>query len=377
MGSSMSCGEDGQGGDSNGTYSFALQGAGMAIIAACSSLGAGFSFWVAHVKQTETTQNAKAKFKCIASLLVALKGLGTGVTISTALIHLIAEAFESFEENCWVEKTGYDAWPMVFAMIGIIILGGVDFHARRVQVEEQANRASIKYGSNDETRRSASRLNPEALMDVDHGHGHGNHHHGHHDHQSNTGSPSVETSTNRMQMNTQSIEEPPADDDIEEKRRTAALMEGSVVTHSIIIGLDLGLQNADGWRGLVVALAFHQFFEGIALAQVIAEAHYGSLMRSAVALFVFVCTTPSGVAVGMIVRAATGADETPTGVTTLIGILNSLCGGFLLYIGMINLLVPWFVQDQALLRASRAYAVNGWCFVAIGMAAMAIVGIWA
>ena len=61
------------------SYSFGLQGAGIAILFAVSLLGAGVSFLIAHKHLTSQTQ-----LRAIAVLLLALKGLGTGVTISTA-----------------------------------------------------------------------------------------------------------------------------------------------------------------------------------------------------------------------------------------------------------------------------------------------------
>jgi len=332
-------------------YNVALQGAGIAIVAAASALGASVSFWIAHAKQ-----RGGKELVCLARLLTLLKGLGTGVCISTALIHLIAEASDNFgpepEGNNWSEITGYDSWNMVFALIGILLMGIAEFFTRRTHLFSETSVGN-------ETRAKDETGSPEALMDVDHGHGHGHEHGG-------------ECSKNEADSSSFTTSNP-----ISSKRTSALMMEVSVLTHSVMVGLTLGLQTEEGWKPLVVAILFHQFFEGIALAQVIAEARYESLWRSLLALLAFVLTTPIGIAIGMIVIVSTGERELTIGVRTLLGILNSVCGGFLLYIGMINLLNGWFVQDKGILRAEGIYALLGWTGVTLGMAAMAIIGIWA
>ena len=52
------------------------------------------------------------------------------------------------------------------------------------------------------------------------------------------------------------------------------LVEGTILAHSVLIGLDLGLQDKAGWVPLITALCFHQFFEGFALGQVLLEAKF-------------------------------------------------------------------------------------------------------
>lgn len=338
--------------DDTSKYNYALQGAGLVIVASASALGAGFSYWIAHAKR-----HGGKELVFVAKLLSLLKGMGTGVAISTALIHLIGEAYDGFEAAGW--SCIYDSWPMVFALIGIFLIAFSEFMARRMHAESGTHQSDNQKAGTSDTRRT----DPEALLDVDHGHGHVPKH----DVPEAAPSPSPSKDTDSFISSKE----------ITSKRTAAAMMELSVVTHSVIVGLDLGLRNESAWSTFVVAVLFHQFFEGIALAQVVAEARYESLLRAMLALGAFVLTTPLGIAIGMIVRATTGVNSTPTGVDLLLAILNSLCGGFLLYVGMVNLLSSWFVQDANFLRATAPYAVLGWVGLAMGMAAMAIIGIWA
>ena len=58
--------------------------------------------------------------KALNAIEITLKGCGVGVIISTALIHLIGEAYEYFEDAKWSET--YEQWPMVFAMGGMFAM---------------------------------------------------------------------------------------------------------------------------------------------------------------------------------------------------------------------------------------------------------------
>lgn len=75
----------------------------------------------------------------------------------------------------------------------------------------------------------------------------------------------------------------------EEKAQTSSpvlmlsLLEGGVVVHSIVIGMNMGVMTDDhsALIGLIVALSFHQFFEGHASALRLSEQtfHFGSCLR--------------------------------------------------------------------------------------------------
>ena len=45
----------------------------------------------------------------------------------------------------------------------------------------------------------------------------------------------------------------------------------------MLVGFDLGIQDRDTWRTLIIAICFHQFFEGFALGQIILEARFGAV----------------------------------------------------------------------------------------------------
>ena len=120
------------------------------------------------------------------------------------------------------------------------------------------------------------------------------------------------------------------------KRTIAAyLLEFSVTVHSIFIGLTTGIVGQNQFKALIVALVFHQMFEGVALGARIAEAEFGTRSEEAAMILVFALSAPLGMAIGIGV-----ASINPNGATYnyAAGTLNSVCAGILIYIGMLLML---------------------------------------
>ena len=61
------------------------------------------------------------------------------------------------------------------------------------------------------------------------------------------------------------------------------MLQFGIVVHSVIIGMDLGVrtQKPSAIVGLMIALCFHQFFEGLGLGSCIAYVmhEHGSVMQ--------------------------------------------------------------------------------------------------
>ena len=74
------------------------------------------------------------------------------------------------------------------------------------------------------------------------------------------------------------------------------------MTHSVLVGLGQGTStNKCTVTTLLVALIFHQIFEGIALGSCIVEAAY-SLTTTLLFGGLFAITTPFGIALGLAIR---------------------------------------------------------------------------
>lgn len=303
-------------------YKVKEQIGGLFLIIFVSFLGVTLSFLL-----SRGTPGPKVKL-----LLMLFKGIGTGVLISTAMVHLINEAYET------IGGFGYDALPMVIAMFAMYIMALFDFYSSRLSA-----RVNTCKGVPDNTAPSSNPdiTDPERQIDFGHGHSHS----------------SSEGTTWRQ----------------------AVLVEGSVLTHSVVVGYTLGLQKSHTWATLVIAISFHQFFEGIALGQVVVSAGDVSNSKKVMTLIFYSLTTAIGIGLGIMTVLAYDSDGDPTkGLNILIGVLNSVCGGMLLYLGIVHLFWAWIINNNELHSSpSPSHAFVGFTGVFLGMGAMDLIGVWA
>ncbi len=392
-----------------GGYNLSLQIAGIFILILTSFLGMSLAFLMEHLKERRGGKSAAASWQARALhvTVVALRGIGVGVIISTALIHLIGEAYvsrvnsphstlhslplpphtslslssspsalrltvcllsrgglvrpsflgpaggrarenqEYFKETAFGEV--YEQWPMVFAMAGMFVMSLLEFLHHRVDAKAcpvldlaaPSVTPSFRTAAAAADSAKASVTNPLTSQEGEEGKGDGR-----------------EGGTARQQRN-------------------AVLVEGSILIHSVLIGFDLGLQPERQWAPLVCAIAFHQFFEGFAIGQVVLEARFGLLKKSLMILF-YSLTTSVGVCIGIGVTLGNSYDGGSQAANVTIAVINSICGGFLLFMGMSIFWVDWFVNNAAMHREESALAPSaGFLGVLFGMVAMAVIGMWA
>ncbi|KAH3744463.1 zinc transporter 8 [Pelomyxa schiedti] len=145
----------------------------------------------------------------------------------------------------------------------------------------------------------------------------------------------------------------------------AHILELGIALHSVIIGLALGVStDAADVRALIIALSFHQFFEGIALGVCILEAKL-SLFRTAFMVGIFSVTTPLGIGIGIAIGEVNSKTE---------GILESLSAGILLYMALVDMVSEDFQKTGGHPVLYRFVLVAAFL---VGSAAMAIIGMWA
>ncbi|KAF9941199.1 high-affinity Zn(2+) transporter zrt1 [Mortierella alpina] len=163
--------------------------------------------------------------------------------------------------------------------------------------------------------------------------------------------------------------------DVSQRRISTYILEAGVASHSIVIGVALGVSSDAEFTGLLVALVFHQFFEGFALGARIAELDFESTMNHYLLALVFSLTTPIGAALGIVISSS----YDPRSVAALLteGILDAISTGILLYMGYVNLLAVEFNLSGEIRRESNK--IKAMCFLALwmGVAVMAIIGIYA
>ena len=120
----------------------------------------------------------------------------------------------------------------------------------------------------------------------------------------------------------------------------AYMMEISVAIHSIIIGIALGSlagpAQLPALEALIIAICFHQFFEGLGLGTVIESARLHLGMKKIIIFAItFALTVPVGVMIGIVITnaevATTGDDQTAPQQNIsqeyTLGCLNAIAAG--------------------------------------------------
>ncbi|KFK29911.1 hypothetical protein AALP_AA7G194400 [Arabis alpina] len=151
------------------------------------------------------------------------------------------------------------------------------------------------------------------------------------------------------------------------------ILEMGIVSHSIIIGISLGVSHSPCTiRPLLVALSFHQFFEGFALGGCVAEARL-TPRGSAMMAFFFAVTTPIGVAVGTAIASSYNSYSVAALVAE--GVLDSLSAGILVYMALVDLIAADFLSKK--MSVDFKIQVVSYCFLFLGAGMMSALAIWA
>ncbi|KAK7187070.1 hypothetical protein DPSP01_005871 [Paraphaeosphaeria sporulosa] len=172
------------------------------------------------------------------------------------------------------------------------------------------------------------------------------------------------------------VEEAPVDPALLKKLSSQiTLIEGGILFHSVFVGMTISL-TADGFIVLLVAIVFHQAFEGLGLGSRIAAVPYPKGSWKPWALVVaFGTTAPFGQALGLAVGNAFDP-ESPLGLI-LIGTFNAISSGLLLYAALVDLLAEDFLSEEAQHTLTGSMKKKAFCYVLIGAAGMSIVGAFA
>ncbi|KAG8094544.1 hypothetical protein GUJ93_ZPchr0012g20787 [Zizania palustris] len=151
------------------------------------------------------------------------------------------------------------------------------------------------------------------------------------------------------------------------------ILELGIVSHSVIIGLSLGVSESPCTiKPLVAALSFHQFFEGFALGGCISEAQLKNFSAFMMAFF-FAITTPAGISVG----TAIASFYNPNSPRALVveGILDSMSAGILIYMALVDLIAADFLSRK--MSCNPRLQVGSYIALFLGAMAMAALAIWA
>lgn len=165
----------------------------------------------------------------------------------------------------------------------------------------------------------------------------------------------------------------------EEQRRLmlqCLLLEAGILFHSVFIGMAISVATGPPFLVFLVAIAFHQTFEGLALGSRIAGLHLPkSSPRPWLMVLAYGTTTPIGQAIGLIVHNFYDP-MSQTGLL-MVGFMNAISSGLLLFAGLVQLLAEDFLTDKSYETLHGRRRVNAFIAVVGGALLMALVGAFA
>ena len=159
----------------------------------------------------------------------------------------------------------------------------------------------------------------------------------------------------------------------------AYMMEFSIAVHSVVIGVGLGYMSGESNLGLlkvlIVALVFHQFFEGLGLGTTLQEARL-ELGKWQVMIFILIFSgaLSGGIIIGILLKYYNGETETTAELYTT-GCLHCVGAGILIYIALVEMVGEDF--NDPLVSHRWDLKVKMFIALSLGNFFLAIIGIWA
>ncbi|KAJ5101560.1 Zinc/iron permease [Penicillium alfredii] len=154
------------------------------------------------------------------------------------------------------------------------------------------------------------------------------------------------------------------------------LLEMGILFHSVFIGMSLSVSVGNEFVVLLIAIVFHQTFEGLALGSRIAALPWSDKqIQPWIMSLAYGCTTPIGQAIGLATHTLYSPDS-EVGLL-LVGTMNAISSGLLIFASLVELMSEDFLSDESwrILRGrKRVYAC---ILVFLGAFCMSIVGAWA
>lgn len=159
----------------------------------------------------------------------------------------------------------------------------------------------------------------------------------------------------------------------------AICMEFGITLHSLFVGIDIGLTTDRDLKPLLVALVFHQLFEGMSMGSRLVDARFRLALDFTLTM-VFSFSAPIGMSAATIAVSVNPNSMSGGGFVMMMGILDGFCGGILLYLAFNLLFIDFTGEMKAHCAPGSPHATGKkvGMFVAlwIGMGLMALVGKW-
>ncbi|KAJ4804330.1 zinc transporter [Rhynchospora pubera] len=295
-----------------------------------------------------------SRYPSYPSLLLLVKCFAAGVVLSTSLVHVLPDASTSLISSCHVSPDGFPFSGLVTligALLSLLVeLSATHSHSHEISLSIDDGVAPINgSGLNPYTKVGAQEMACHKGGDLE-------------KHGVDGEGEVIEDEEQRMVMLKQKM--------------VSKVLEIGIVFHSVIIGVTVGMsQDVCSIRPLMIALSFHQIFEGMGLGGCIAQAGF-AMTTVAYMCIMFSVTTPLGIVLGMIIFYLTGYDDSSPNALLIEGLLGSLSAGILVYMALVDLIAVDFFQNKAM-STTPGLKKKSFAALVLGSASMSILALWA
>lgn len=157
------------------------------------------------------------------------------------------------------------------------------------------------------------------------------------------------------------------------------LLEAGILFHSIFIGMAVSVATGTAFLVLLVAICFHQTFEGFALgsriAALIPDLFEPSSPKPWLMALAYGTTTPIGQAIGIWMHGLYDP-QSELGLL-MVGVTNAISSGLLLFAGLVQLIAEDFLSESSYETLTGWRRVEACAAVGLGGLLMAVVGAFA
>ena len=315
------------------------------ILLASSALGA----YLPILLYSKGGEEGKSWGGWAAEIFFICRHFGTGVIISTAFVHLLSHAMLYWSNEC-IGELQYEAPAPAIAMAAVWCVFLVDFFLLR----SLRKRTGVTTACNHQPQDEQVRV-------------HGN------DNDKRDSDSTFEGMTEAVESGGKYGGMTFAQAKVAEWDVIA--IEAGIVFHSILIGVTLGVATGAGFVALLIAITFHQLFEGLALGSRLSLLTWRSTGYKALLATAFVLTTPVGVAIGIGVRKSFNGNNAATLI--VLGTFHAVSAGILLYTALVELLAGDFIHNKHMQRNSLTRAIAAVVALTIGAILMSVLALWA
>ena len=324
---------------------------------------------------------------------------GTGVLIATAFIHLLPTAFISMTDPClpdfWTQT--YPQMPGLIAMLAVFMVVGIEMyfaskgaghnHANEWEkLPDEQHHHRPTSSSNADGHVPLSHLEPPLAPSTDASLKPRSSTDSESDLDLNDLDPVADESATLSSPHRRKIFEHDnhhasiyVDQNPQRLFLQCLLLEAGILFHSIFIGMAVSVAQGTQFVVLLIAICFHQTFEGFALgsriAALIPVLFDASSPKPWLMALAYGATTPIGQALGIFLHSL--YDPASKVGLLMVGITNAISSGLLLFAGLVQLIAEDFLSEKSYEALKGRRRVEACLAVALGGALMAFVGAFA